>query len=636
SRIPHVVQRGEYLYNFWKDSEHPRGIYRRTTLNELRSEDPEWETVLDVDALAEEEGKPWVFHGMTCLPPEHRHCLVSLSPGGGDADEVREFDAETLEFVEDGFFLPVAKSNVAWRTEDEVFVGTDFGEGSLTDSGYPRIVKLWQRGTPLEEAETLYEAESSSVAAWGSRLRTDEGDIDLVGDQKSFWTSSRYQLLDGELHPLELPETAVVEDAFRARLLISLKNDWSRDETTYREGTVLIADPAALRGGEGSVETLVDPEEGEVVEDVTAAKEGVLVTMLDDVRGRLYRYDPAEEDWSRRSIPFPDNGALHVTTVDDETGDFFAQYESFVSPPTLYHVAADDLEPEKVKGQEPTFEGSKFEVEQHWATSADGTEVPYFVVFPKGTEWNGKNPTHIFSYGGFRNSLTPSYSGTYEDLYGTYGKLWLERGGVFVSANIRGGGEFGPAWHEAALLENRPRAFEDFEAVAEDLIERKITSPEHLGIEGRSNGGLLVLSTMIRRPDLYGAVIAGVPLADMKRYHELLAGASWMAEYGDPDDPEDWAFIREYSPYQNLEADQGYPPVFFYTSTRDDRVHPGHARKMAARMEEMGYEVWYYENTEGGHGGSVTNEQLAYRVALAYTHLWTELGSSGPVADSGD
>jgi prolyl oligopeptidase len=356
-----------------------------------------------------------------------------------------------------------------------------------------------------------------------------------------------------------------------------------------------------------------------------ATDQGILLTILDDVRGRIYRYEPGDEGWSRTMIPFPDNGAVHVTTIDDETGDFFALYESFTTPPTLYHVDATTLSPEQVKAQEPTFDGSRFEVAQHWATSADGTQVPYFVVMPKGLELDGTTPTHIFSYGGFRNSLTPSYSGSYEQLYGAYGKAWLERGGVFVLANIRGGGEFGPAWHAAALLENRTRAFEDFEAVAEDLIERRITSPEHLGIEGRSNGGLLVLATMTRRPDLYGAVIAGVPLADMRRYHELLAGASWMAEFGDPDMPEQWAFIREYSPYHNLKTGQEYPAVFFYTSTRDDRVHPGHARKMAKRMQELGYEVWYYENTEGGHGGSVTNEQLAYRVALAYTHLWRQL-----------
>ena len=628
SRIPHVVQKGEYLYNFWKDEEHPRGIYRRTTLEQLRKDEPEWETVLDIDALAEKEGKPWVFHGMDCLPPEHAKCLVSLSPGGGDADEVREFDPKTKTFVENGFYLPVAKSRVSWRDESSLYVGTDFGEGSLTESGYPRIVKLWQRGTPLAEAETIYEADKTSVSAYAYRLRTDAGDIDLVGDGKTFWTTEYHQIVDGELERLEMPVSAVLQDGYMGRLVISLTEDWEREGATYPQGSVLVADPAELRGGEGEIDVLFEPGDGEVMSEygADATKKGIVLTILDDVRGRLYRYEPSGDGWTRQAIPFPDNGAVHVTTIDDEDGDFFALYESFTTPPTLFHVPADTLEPREIKGQDPTFDGSRFPVEQYWATSADGTEVPYFVVMPKGVELDGTNPTHIFSYGGFRNSLTPSYSGSYEQLYGAYGKAWLERGGVFVLANIRGGGEFGPSWHQAALLENRTKAFEDFEAVAEDLIERKITSPEHLGIEGRSNGGLLVLATMTRRPDLYGAIIAGVPLADMRRYHELLAGASWMAEFGDPDKPEEWAWIQEYSPYHTLEKGEDYPAVFFYTSTRDDRVHPGHARKMAKKMQDLGYEVWYYENTEGGHGGSVTNEQMAYRVALAYTHLWQQLG----------
>lgn len=320
---------------------------------------------------------------------------------------------------------------------------------------------------------------------------------------------------------------------------------------------------------------------------------------------------------------------ISVSGVDDASGDFFVRYESFTTPPTLYFVSSRDLKPKIAKAQAATFDGSQFEVSQLWTVSEDSTRVPYFVVMKKGTPMNGKNPTHIFSYGGFRNSLTPSYSGSYEELSGSYGKLWLERGGVFVLANIRGGGEFGPAWHQAALRENRTKAYEDFEAIARDLVARKITSPEHLGIEGRSNGGLLVTALMVRHPELYGAIICGSPLVDMYRYQKLLAGASWMAEYGDPDKPEDWAFMKTYSPYQNVRAGQKYPPIFFYASTRDDRVHPGHARKMVARMIELGYtDTLYNENTEGGHHASSTNEQLAYRLALAYTHLWEHIGKN--------
>ena len=324
-------------------------------------------------------------------------------------------------------------------------------------------------------------------------------------------------------------------------------------------------------------------------------------------------------------MKFPDNGALQVTSINDESGDFFVKFESFVTPPSLFHVKNKSLKPKLMKQQDESFDGSKFMVQQFFTQSDDGTKVPYFVVMNKKTEFNGKNPTHIFSYGGFRNSLTPSYSGSYEALSGAYGKLWLERGGVFVLANIRGGGEYGPAWHSAALLKNRHKAFEDFEAVAKDLFARKITSSEHLGIEGRSNGGLLVTATMTRNPQLYSAVVCGAPLIDMKRYNKLLAGASWMGEYGNPDEPEVWEYIKTYSPYQNLKTNVKYPPVFFYTSTRDDRVHPGHARKMAAKMLENGYGVDYFENIEGGHHGYSTNEQLAHRIALSYTHLWQNL-----------
>jgi prolyl oligopeptidase len=652
SRIPAVSQRGAYLYNFWQDAERPRGLLRRTTLDSYRQTEPEWETVLDLDALAGEEGVLWAYGGMTCLPPEHRHCLILLSPGGTDAVEVREYDMASLQPVAEGFHLPAAKLRVEWRDESSIFVGTDFGPDSMTDSGYPRIVKLWQRGTPLDEAPTVHEGDSASVAVQARRLRDDGENVDLVAEATTFWTTVYHQLVDGELVRLGIPETARVVDVFEGRLILWLRDDWTIGGDVHPAGGVVAATPAALRGSQGDVERVVSPTESEVVEDVEVAPNGVLVTMLDDVRGRLYRYEPGaarqtsrtgggngghgasgspndtpEAGWTRRAVPLPDNGAVHVASVHDETGDFFVEFESFLTPPALYYVPADDPVPEQVKAQEATFDGSRFEVSQHWTTSADGTEVPYFVVAPREIELDGSHPVWMFSYGGFEVALTPSYSGSYEPLYGAYGKLWLERGGVFVLANIRGGGEFGPGWHQAALKEHRYKSFEDFEAVARDLFARGITTPERLGIEGRSNGGLLVAATMLRHPELYGAVVCGVPLLDMGRYHRLLAGASWMGEFGNPDLPEEWAYIGEYSPYQNLEPDRGLPPIFFYTSTRDDRVHPGHMRKMAARMLDMGYAVEYYENTEGGHSGSSTPDQLARRIALSFTFLWQELGS---------
>jgi prolyl oligopeptidase len=626
SRLPGISQQGDWLYNFWRDADNPRGVYRRTTLERFATDDPQWETVIDVDALAAAEGEQWVFRGMTCLPKQPEHCFVRLSPGGGDAAVTREFNSVTKAWAEDGFYLPEAKGSLGWIDADTVFVATDFGPGSMTDSGYPRIVKRWTRGTPLDSAEVIHEGQQDSVSVGAFRGRSAGGDVDLVREGTSFWTAEWHQLLDGEKHRLELPATATLAGVFKGRLVVELKEDWDRLGTVYPQGAVLVADPAALRGGAGEIDVMITPDETTVIEDVDTMDDAVLVTVLDNVRGTLYRFVPGPEGgWTRDRIAFPDDGSLQVVSTDDETGNFFARFESFTTSPTLYYVAGGETLPQDVKAQAPSFDGSRYETKQFFATSADGTRVPYFVVMARGTALDGENPTHIFSYGGFRNALTPSYSGSYEALYGAYGKLWLDRGGVFVLANIRGGGEFGPAWHAAALKENREKAFEDFEAIAGDLAARGITSPEHLGIEGRSNGGLLVGATMTRRPELYGATIIGVPLLDMKRYHKLLAGASWMAEYGDPDKPEEWAYISKYSPYQNLREGVDYPATFFYTSTRDDRVHPGHARKMAARMEALGQEVWYYENLEGGHGGSSTNDQLAYRLALAYTHLWKQL-----------
>jgi prolyl oligopeptidase len=625
SRVPRLTFRGEYLYNLWRSSEHPRGIYRRTTLSDLKGGTPRWQTVLDVDQLAKVEGKPWVFSSMSCLPPENRHCLVSLSPGGGDAVEVREFDAKTLRFVPGGFHLPLAKTNVAWIDADSIFVGTDFGAGTVTDSGYPRIVKRWIRGTALTEATVVHQGSPQSVSVSAQRVRTTMGDIDLVNESKTTWTSERYQLLDGQLHRLALPESALVSGGFQGRLVIRLTEPWTLGSTAIKSGSVIVVDPAILRGASGELEILVEPEADSTIESVSVMDEAILVTRLENVRGRLVRYTPAARGWSHELLAFPDNGAISVMTTRGSTGDALVQFESFVTPPTLFHAAPSARQPEAVLSQPASFDGSRLSVTQNWAVSKDGTRIPYFMVGRNDLRADGSTPVHIFSYGGFRVSLTPSYSGSYEEHYGAYGKLWLERGGVFILANIRGGGEFGPEWHSTVLRENRYKAFEDFEAIASDVVARGITRPELIGIEGRSNGGLLTLGTMVRRPDLYGAVISGVPLSDMKRYNRMLAGASWVAEYGNPELPEDWVFLGEYSPYQNFRADAPYPPLFVYTSTRDDRVHPAHARKTVARLQELGHLVWYYENTEGGHGGSSTNEQLAYRIALSYAHLWRHL-----------
>lgn len=631
SRIPSVSQRGDWVYNYWKDENNPRGIYRRAKLNDFnRNDEPQWQTVLDMDKYnAENEGN-WVFKGMNCLAPKYRRCLVSISPGGGDAVMMQEFNMKKKAFIKDGFSLPESKMRVTWRDEDHLFVATDFGAGTMTESGYPRIMKLWQRGTDLSSAKTLLEADVKSVSVFAFRTGKDEKAKDFVIDSTSFWTNTYYQLIDGQTYELSIPSSAVISGVFQGDMIVSLKEDWTYQGQDLKEGSVLLMSPDILTGRKSNIEAsdwsvFLSPKANENIEGISTTDDAIIVTLLSDVVSQVHVHNRKDDAWQVTQVAFPDNGAIGITAVDDESGSFFAEYESFITPPTLYHVNGETLEPKAVKSQAQSFDPSPYQVEQFFARSADGTFVPYFIVMNKDTVFDGSNPTHIFSYGGFRNALTPSYSGSYEALEGAYGKLWLDRGGVFVSASIRGGGEYGPKWHKAALLENRTKSFEDFEAVAEDLIKRKITSPQHLGIEGRSNGGLLVGATMTRRPDLYGAVICGVPLLDMKRYNKLLAGASWMGEFGNPDIPEQWAYIKAYSPYQNLKPDTDYPATFFYTSTRDDRVHPGHARKMAAKMMSYDYPIWYYENTEGGHGGSSTNEQLAERLALAYTHLWTQL-----------
>ena len=626
SRLPSVSQNGKWLYNFWQDAKNPRGIYRRTTLREFKKPIPKWETVLDMDKYSLEHKKNYDYHGMICLPPKGVDCLVNLSLEGGDAVEIREFNLKNKQFIQDGFSVPLAKTQISWIDKDTVYIGTDFGKDSMTDSGYPRIIKKWKRGTPLSEAITLFTAEKKSMAARALQIKEKKVSFEIITESTSFWSSDKYQLEEGNLVQLAIPTTASIAGTYQNKLLISLKKDWDFMGKKYIQGEILLVDIDLLKGQNGSIESIIKPSSKTIIESVIATKKGLLLTILEDVKAKLYRYKKLKKgNWDIQNIPFPDNGALSITSVDDKTGDFFVQYESFITPPSLYHVDTKKLEPVLVKQQDESFDGSKFNVEQYFTESADGTRIPYFVVMNKQTKFDGKNPTHIFSYGGFRNTLTPSYSGSYEALSGAYGKLWLERGGVFVLANIRGGGEYGPAWHAAALLKNRHKAFEDFEAIARDLFKRNITSAKHLGIEGRSNGGLLVTATMTRHPELYGAVVCGAPLIDMKRYNKLLAGASWMGEYGNPDDPEVWQYIKTYSPYQNVKPDIEYPPIFFYTSTRDDRVHPGHARKMAARMLEFGNPVEYYENIEGGHHGFSTNEQLAHRLALSYTHLWSNL-----------
>ena len=616
-KIAYPRIRGNYLYNFWKDAKHERGLWRRTSIEEYAKDEPQWETLLDLDALAKAEDENWIWHGAGCLHPDYERCLISLSRGGADAEVTREFDIPSRQFVENGFYLPESKGGASFIDQDTVFVSTDFGEGSMTDSGYPRITKLWKRGTPLSAATVLYEGTAEDIGVFSYLVHTAEKDYPMVIVAPTFFTNTYYLLSEGKLKKLDIPADADIETIFQNQLLIGLKSDWQRDGQTWKQGMLVSIDIDDLLQGEGRVSVVVEPDSRSAISSVNRTRDMVLVNRMEDVRNRLDAYSLVDGKWIGRSIDAPPMGRIGVTTTSEDSNFFYFTYTDFLTPTTLYQVEGVS-KPETTKSLPAFFDASPYEVEQHFTKSKDGTRVPYFLVSAKGIELNGKNPTLIYAYGGFEVSMRPSYSAT-------IGMDWLDRGGVYVLANIRGGGEYGPAWHKVAQRENRQRSYDDFYAIAEDVISKKITSPRHLGIRGGSGGGLLVGMLFTQRPELFNAVVCQVPLLDMKRFDKLLAGASWVEEYGDPDNPEDWAWLQNYSPYHMLDKDTEYPRVFFTTSTRDDRVHPAHARKMVAKMTAMGKPNLYYENIEGGHGGAANNRQQAKVQALMYTYLINEL-----------
>jgi prolyl oligopeptidase len=615
-RIATPSLHGLAVYNFWQDRTHMRGIWRRTTLDSYRTGHPDWEPVIDVDALSKADNTPWVFKEATCLPPEYRRCMVALSPGGGDAVVEREFDTVAKDFVKDGFSLPKAKSQVGWHDDDTLWVGTDFGQGSLTTSGYPRLVKLWKRGTPLSDAKTVFAGETGDVASGGQTFFTPEGRYDLVLRVPAFFRSEKFLMLGGRLVKLEIPEDTDLEEIFKDHMLVSLRSDWATGGKVYPAGALLAIDlDEFLRGGR-SFDVLFEPTPRTALDSVSATRDRAVVSWLDNVRGRVSTFTFADGAWKREEMPLPELGMVGIATTTDAADVFFYTYEDFLTPSSLF--LAEGSKVEKVKSMPAFFDTTGIKVEQFEATSRDGTKIPYFVITPKGFKADGKAPTLLYGYGGFEVPELPRYTPS-------VGSSWLERGGVYALANIRGGGEFGPRWHRAAMKEHHIRNFEDFIAVAEDLVARKISSPRHLGIMGGSQGGLLVGGTFAMRPDLFHAVVAQVPLADMKRFNHLLAGASWMAEYGDPDKPEDWAYIQKWSPYQLLRKGVKYPTPFFWTNTKDDRVHPAHARKMVAKLESFGDPVYYFENIEGGHSSGSVNSEKAYIEALQYAYLWKML-----------
>ena len=653
-RIAQVSRRGDFFHNLWQDEAHPRGLWRRTTLADYAQPDPQWDTVLDLDALGAAEGENWVWGGAAGLAPDHHRCLIHLSRGGADAAVVREFDTVTRRFIADGFTLPEAKSDLSWIDADTVYVGTDFGLGSLTESGYPRVIKRWQRGTPLAAAVTVFEAQMSDIAAGVSVHRTPGHERTLFVRSIDFYERRHFLLEpDGALRLLDVPGDARIAFWNSAggaadTLLMELRSPLVTPQHTHAAGTLLaadardyLADEAAYRSGEPTdlgvdakraFSVLFEPTPTRSLASFDTTRDHLLLVVLDNVAGRIEEWRrSASGTFTHRCVAAPHPGTLSVAALHDpmRADDEFAEhyllaYSDYLTPGSLAlgRTGVDTRTP--LKALPAQFDATGMHTQACAAISADGTRVPYFVVWPKGVDRtlpaDGSTPTLLYGYGGFEISMQPSYPTA-------YGTGWLARGGVFVVANIRGGGEFGPTWHQAAVKQHKQRSYDDFIAVAQDLIHQRITSAEHLGIAGGSNGGLLVGAVFTQRPDLFKAVVCAVPLLDMRRYHKLLAGASWMAEYGDPERADEWAYIARYSPYQNLRIDATYPHLLFTTSTRDDRVHPGHARKMAARMLALGHDVQYFENIEGGHGGAADNAQRARQQALELTHLWQQLGA---------
>jgi prolyl oligopeptidase len=624
AQIPYVQRMGGHYYNFWRDARSPRGIWRRIQVADYVQADPAWEVVLDLDVLAKAENENWVWKTPVCLRPDRRddaypQCMVRLSRGGADATVDREFDLRAKAFVENGFELAEAKSQIDWADKDHLWVGTDFGAGSLTQSGYPRIAKRWQRGTPLAEAQTVFAGEATDIEI--GIFREYQGPVrDWIYRGLSVREQEYFALIDGKPHKLDLPRDVTIE-VFHDWLLLRTQSPWKPADRVFAAGSLLAIQCDRFLRGARDVNVLYEPGPRRALQTVALTRSAVLITELDNVRTRLHEVTFDGKGWHSRRVPAPDSVQLAVATSDWDFDDYLVTVQGFTTPTTLYagRVGVQRWKDfHALKALPAFFDASGVGTDQLEATSRDGTRIPYFIARPRNLKTDGNNPTLLQGYGGFANPQLPTYSAV-------LGRGWLEAGGVLVRANIRGGGEFGPDWHRTAQRGGRQKTFDDFIAVAEDLIRRGITKPARLGILGGSQGGLLVTGTMVQRPELFGAVVAQVPLTDMLRYHKLLAGASWMDEYGNPDVDADRAFIAKYSPYQNAKAGVKYPPIYLATSTRDDRVHPGHARKFAARLLEQGHEVLYFENIEGGHAAGADNAQAARVWAQSISFLARQL-----------
>ncbi|MEO1552868.1 MAG: prolyl oligopeptidase family serine peptidase [Pseudomonadota bacterium] len=626
-RIPYGTVRDGLVYNFWQDETNVRGLWRRTTLESYNTDAPDWETVLDFDQLSADEDKNWVFKGSNCFKPkgaEKTLCFVSLSDGGKDAVINREFDLDSKTFVDGGFVTTESRQGLAWIDHDTVLAGTDWGDdgSTLTESGYPSSVRLWQRGTALEDAVEVYAGQKTDVGVWPWSSELDDGTM-IYGavESDTFFTRTYYMIEDGEAIAFPVPKKANLGGEYEGWQFVRLQEDWTVGDETFLTGDLVafnlqdFLDTKALP----PVELVFRANERQAVNGVAVSKSAALLSINDNVASRILRLEHSETDgWTTMDVALPGTGQAGIAFADEDEETVFVNYEGFLSPDSLLTYDAETNTTASLKSLPAKFDTDGLVVHQKEATSKDGTKVPYFVVHREGIELDGSTPTLLYAYGGFQVSMRPSYSGG-------IGRMWLERGGAYVLANIRGGGEFGPAWHQAGLKVERQRIYDDFIAVGEDLTAKGITSPEHLGIMGGSNGGLLMGVMITQRPDLWNAVVIQVPLLDMLRYHKLLAGASWIDEYGDPDIAEERAFLQATSPYHNFDASAEYPTPFFVTSTKDDRVHPAHARKMAKLFEDADKPFLYYENIDGGHSAAANQKERAKRTALEFSYLYDRL-----------
>ena len=631
-RVPGVSFTHYGLVNFWQDADNPKGVLRRTTMDSWRTDEPEWEIILDVDALAAAEGREWVYGGMSCLPPDGTRCMVYLSDGGKDARVAREFDLETLDFVAGGFELPESQGSASWLDEDTLLVSRNFDEDSTTESYYPFTTRLWKRGTALEDAPEIFRGEKTDVSAGAFLLRDGEATIHgrMAYRGLSFHERAYYFEKDGEWLQLDIPLKANPFGIIDEQILFSTDVDWTRGDQIFPADAIVAADLEAWKADPNGAElTLVwAPGERQTKRGGASTKSSLYVNLLDNVRGKVLKLDFENGQWIRQEIDLPENATTGITTASEETDEILFAATDFLTP-TRWFYAKDGVTLEQVKESPSRFDAEGMEIEQFEATSKDGTKIPYFVVKPRGMVMDGTTPTLLTGYGGFQVPRLPSY-------LGTIGKLWLERGGAYVLGNMRGGGEFGPEWHQTAIREHKQRTWDDFIAIADDLVARGFTSPEHLGIRGGSQGGLLVGTAFTQRPDLFNAAVVQIPLFDMLRYHLIGRGASWIGEYGDPRIPEQRAWIEGYSPYQKLNEDKEFPRIYYVTSTADDRTHPSHGRKAAARMAANGQDYLYYEDMQGGHSGGVDNEQRAKLLAMQLVYLMQQLmGDDGEALAGG-